>query len=122
MIKAVLKNTNHLEIIIIPSQIVAMCTVIKIILCVYILSSIVTCLEVGSQCKTKKDEDGICKHYSDCPNIVNQLKSRQIEYNDIFKCSSYGVICCPSEILELNIKIKGDISKRSKITFFLTLL
>ncbi|KAL7042172.1 hypothetical protein ACKWTF_001045 [Chironomus riparius] len=85
-----------------------MYTVIKIILILIISSSIAYSLQEGSICKTKNDENGVCKRYSDCPLILNKLRNREIGRSDVIDCNAYGVICCPIEIA----RIKGEISKR----------
>ena len=96
-------------------------TVSKVILYLIISSSIASSLEIGSSCKTIQDEDGECIRYTDCPLILNKLKSRQISMRDVIGCNNYGVICCPipSHIPSPSSipKTSGDISKRSKIIF-----
>jgi hypothetical protein len=97
-----------------------MCTVIKIILCIFISCSIASCLQLGSNCKTKTGEDGTCKEYKNCPSIKLKLRNKEMTVGDLVKCTSYGVICCPDENSEkLNRRIGnyGEISKRSKNTF-----
>ena len=93
---------------------------LKLVLCIFILSisSFATSNSlVGSKCKTKDNEDGICKNYKVCPHLFINITSRE-EYQEVIRsggCDRFGIVCCPSIPSTTKPKIKGEISKRSEL-------
>ena len=76
---------------------------------------------VGSECRLKTNERGICAGYKNCKDLIDKLKSHDIEFKDIVHCDSYLVVCCPLSIPNTpvipapqEISIKTRISEESK--------
>lgn len=113
----------------IPSETVAMYTSLKITLYLLILTNIIYCLEIGSPCKDKQNNDGVCKEYSECSVIKDKLINRKMSLKDIISCQIPGVICCTLDSTpintfrsQFNMRNVGDISQRSEFLFCFKLL
>ncbi|KAL7042173.1 hypothetical protein ACKWTF_001046 [Chironomus riparius] len=50
---------------------------------------------VGSECRFRTNHQGICKDYKNCKDLIDKLRSHQIEFKDVVFCDSYGLVCCP---------------------------